>query len=78
MYFALQVIVTENKTLSLFFAPFWKCRILEVERNRNLQILQYTITQPTPEVTLKFKEQEDSTAQQVCKCKLYGCTLIIL
>ena len=42
-----------------------------MERNRNLQILQYTITQPTPEVTLKFKEQEDSTAQQVQALRLY-------
>ena len=42
-----------------------------MERNRILKIPEDTITQPAPEVTLKFKEQENSTAQQVCKCELY-------
>ena len=66
------------RTLSLLFVSRWKCRILEVERNRNLKIPQDTITQLAPEVTLKFKNQENSTAQQVCKCELYDCTPIIL
>ena len=56
------------RTLSLFFVSLRKYRILDVERNRNLKIHEDTITQPAPEVTLKFKEQENSTAQQVCKC----------
>ena len=56
------------RTLSLFFVSLRKYRILEVERNRILKIPEDTITQPVPEVTLKFKEQENSTAQQVCKC----------
>ena len=56
------------RTLSLFCVSFRKYRILDVERNRNLKIHEDTITQPAPEVTLKFKEQENSTAQQVCKC----------
>ena len=46
------------RTLSLLSVSLWKYRILEVERNRNLKIPQDTITQPAPEVILKFKEQE--------------------
>ena len=66
------------RTLSLFFVCLWKYRILELERNKNLKIPQDTIDQPAPEVTFKFKEEENSTAQKVWKCELYGCTLMIL
>ena len=63
--------------LPFFYLP-WKFRIQEVERNRILKTLQNMTTRLVREVTSKYKAQENSNAQQTCKCVQFNCTSIIL
>ena len=49
-----------------------------MERNRILKMLQNMTTWLVREVTSKYNAQENSNAQQTCKCVQFNCTSIIL